>query len=69
MAGYYNQFEPAWPGKSVMRHSDRLDAATIYRSSQSSLTKSTIAMQVFEARAVKLTDEAIAHAIRESYRN
>ena len=73
MASYYGQFEPAWPGRSAIKPSER--GAWLQARKRSSpamqLGNSLHCQQCIDAEsyAVKVTDEAIAHAIRESHRN
>lgn len=66
---YYAQFEPAWPGHSVLQTSDRFAAAEIYMQFHVVGLSTPQVMAGLENESVKITDTAIAHAIRESHRN
>lgn len=67
---YYDQFEPAWPGRSVMGPSDIREGYRLFNENHIvGLTPPTAKMLAIQRSAIKLTDEAIAHAIRESHRN
>ena len=67
-AGYYQQFEPAWANKLVLDQDDIREGIKafqrIYQPGKIWLDTNIILMK---RDAVKLTDEAIAHALRESH--
>lgn len=67
---YHDQFEPAWPGRSVVRQSDVDFANTLYKSTHMlGLMPPNYQVSLLRLAAVKVVDAAIAHAIRESHRN
>ena len=70
MKGYHDQFEPAWPGHSVLYDSDRVEATRLYINSHAiGLTPPHKVLARMDLGSAKIVDTAIAHAIRESYRN
>lgn len=68
---YYNQFEPAWPAKWVGTHSDINEFMKDLARREPNLTIESVDNLTKSAAvyAIKSTDTAIAHAIRESHRN
>lgn len=70
---YHDQFEPAWPGRSVLADSDRIEWMEIriqrLRDLMGAKFHAQYQCHYAEHSAIKVTDEAIAHAIRESHRN
>lgn len=67
---YYQQFEPWRPAHSVLFESDRVDAINLYIGHYViGLTPVHKMLARMDLDSAKIVDTAIAHAIRESYRN
>jgi hypothetical protein len=71
MSHYYDQFEPAWPGHWVGTDRDIGEYWHKLAKNEPNLTAQSVSNLAYLTRdtSVKITDTAIAHAIRESHRN
>lgn len=67
---YHDMHEPWWPAHSVMYQSDRTEGVELFNANHFvGLTAPHKKLALMDYNTIKIVDTAIAHALREAYRN